>query len=100
MKFTIRDLFLVTVIVALVLGWWLERQNRTYWEQRALQEGRNIRMLLKHVEPGGMHNYEYESYMHIKEENAAATKELYTEPEAILPSLPNSSAPAPNPPKP
>jgi hypothetical protein len=25
MKFSIRDLFLVTVIVALVLGWWLDR---------------------------------------------------------------------------
>jgi len=26
MKFTIRDLFLVTVIVALGLGWWIDRQ--------------------------------------------------------------------------
>lgn len=26
MKFSIRDLFLVTVIVALVLGWWVDRQ--------------------------------------------------------------------------
>ena len=25
MKFSIRDLFLVTVIVALVLGWWVDR---------------------------------------------------------------------------
>jgi hypothetical protein len=107
MRFSIRDLLLVTVIVALTLGWWIERQKRTYseqkreyWEQRALQEGRNIRMLLKHVEHGGMHNFEYDHYLHIKEENAAATKELYTEPEAILPSLPNSHAPVPNLPKP
>ena len=27
MKFTIRDLFLVTMIVALVLGWWLTREG-------------------------------------------------------------------------
>jgi hypothetical protein len=27
MKFSIRDLFLVTVIVALVLGWWLDRSR-------------------------------------------------------------------------
>ncbi len=28
MKFSIRDLFLVTVIVALALGWWLDRRQR------------------------------------------------------------------------
>lgn len=27
MKFTIRDLALVTVIVALVLGWWVDRSK-------------------------------------------------------------------------
>lgn len=27
MKFTIRDLFLVTVIVALILGWWGDRSS-------------------------------------------------------------------------
>ncbi len=27
MKFSIRDLFLVTVIVALVLGWWVDHRN-------------------------------------------------------------------------
>ena len=27
MKFTIRDLFLVTMIVALVLGWWVDRSR-------------------------------------------------------------------------
>jgi len=27
MKFTIRDLFLVTLVVALALGWWLDRST-------------------------------------------------------------------------
>ena len=27
MRFSIRDLFLVTVIVALAVGWWLDRQS-------------------------------------------------------------------------
>ena len=27
MKFSIRDLFLVTVIVALVVGWWVDRSQ-------------------------------------------------------------------------
>jgi hypothetical protein len=28
MKFTIRDLMLVTVIVALAVGWWIEKSKR------------------------------------------------------------------------
>jgi hypothetical protein len=27
MKFSIRDLFLVTVVVALAVGWWLDRRR-------------------------------------------------------------------------
>lgn len=29
MKFSIRDLFLVTVIVALAVGWWVDRSRLT-----------------------------------------------------------------------
>jgi len=31
MKFTIRDLFLVTVIVALAVGWWVDRSRLRDW---------------------------------------------------------------------
>ena len=37
MKFTIRDLFLVTVIVALVLGWWIDHR-RAGAEKAAVEE--------------------------------------------------------------
>ncbi len=38
MKFTIRDLFLVTVIVALVLGWWVDHRQQAEREQEALDD--------------------------------------------------------------
>jgi hypothetical protein len=37
MKFSIRDLLLLTVIVALVLGWWLDSRDR---ERRMRKEVR------------------------------------------------------------
>ena len=39
MKFSIRDLMLVTVIVALVLGWWVDRSrlSRMYDGERSLR---------------------------------------------------------------
>jgi len=30
MKFTIRDLFLVTMIVALAVGWWVDRPGTPF----------------------------------------------------------------------
>ena len=34
MKFTIRDLFLVTLIVALDLGWWVEEHGNVECPER------------------------------------------------------------------
>jgi len=35
MKFTIRDLLLVTVIVALVLGWWIDHRRQAELREKA-----------------------------------------------------------------
>jgi len=72
MKFTIRDLLLVTVIVALAVGWWVDRKRllSAKWE-----EGEILRT----------------------EINRAFTENAELRGEIGLPKL---SAPAPNPPKP
>jgi hypothetical protein len=77
MKFSIRDLLLVTVIVALALGWWLDR-SRLAAESKARDE----RIYQMTMEKHGR----------------------YPRPEEMRPPwtaiLPNSPAPAPNPPPP
>ena len=42
MKFTIRDLFLVTLVVALALGWWLDRSHLAS-ENRQLEMREQLR---------------------------------------------------------
>jgi hypothetical protein len=99
MKFTIRELFLVTMIVALAVGWWLDRNHldskrlllqaendyahyeRDFWEEKCDEMARRLRergwtveLDPDKVKPG-------ESFM----------KE---------PDPPTSQAPAPNPPNP
>ena len=68
MKFTIRGLFLVTMIVALAVGWWVDRS-----------------LLAVHLRPYLKMEQDYKEYLSMPENN---------------PCLPQSSAPAPNPPKP
>ena len=83
MKFTIRDLFLVTVIVAVLFGWIVDRQNirqenRRNESQSALEAASlntEIAGLERQVKMMGQQLEDYRS-------------------------LPNPSAPAPNPPKP
>ena len=50
MRFTIRDLFLVTVIVALVLGWWVDRSSVNARLTREL-EWRSSLEQLRDVDP-------------------------------------------------
>ena len=44
MKFTIRDLFLVTMIVALAVGWWLDRSHLAS-ENRQLEMREQLRTM-------------------------------------------------------
>jgi len=45
MKFSIRDILLVTVIVALALGWWLDRSRLAIRAQKAAQEAESSQAL-------------------------------------------------------
>ncbi|HZL90475.1 MAG TPA: hypothetical protein VFB96_19065 [Pirellulaceae bacterium] len=38
MKFTIRDLLWLTVVVALGIGWWVDRQRTAKWNQEVHTE--------------------------------------------------------------
>jgi hypothetical protein len=91
MKFTIRDLFLVTVIVALVVGWWVD-----HWQP--VTTARIKAMLLR----GGYHlvdgSGQVLQYM-TSDGGSTVTAWEFTDEQGTFP-LPNSPAPAPNPAKP
>ena len=81
MKFTIRDLFLVTLIVALVLGWWIDHRGQA--ERREKAEA-GLQTLCDYVTDEGYKlGWDTE-------------KNMLT----VSRPLPTSSVPAPNPPKP
>jgi len=84
MKFTIRDLFLVTMIVALVVAWWVDRHRLSQTIKSQNAEVMQLRVELE-VERAVM-----------KAQLAAETARAKAELESVF----NSSAPAPNPPKP
>ena len=93
MKFSIRDLFLVTVIAALSLGWWREHraavQLREEKDQTAVRE-REVKQRARRL---------FEAL-------EAATDGWHADrisqglPVPITSRVPTSQAPAPNPPKP
>lgn len=79
MKFTVRDLFLVTLCVALALGWWLDRSNLA---RRINLDAREINYL--------EHENEYQD---------TANTELAEKVRALKKLSPNSQEPAPHPTK-
>ena len=93
MKFSIRDLLLVTVIVALAVGWWVDhrRQAALREEYRIVYEGEVRRM--------------EENESNLAQFGISIERGEYGEVRGViqngirLPRLPNSSAPAPNSPK-
>ena len=76
MKFTIRDLFLVTMIVALAVGWWVDR-GRLSAECKGLSDWNDER-----------------------EDEWLEKLEEHRQEISSLRSMLNSQAPTPNPPKP
>jgi hypothetical protein len=109
MRFSIRDLLWITVVVAILLAWWVDHREEYRWRQRA----------------GALEQLMYEWDWHVRWGRASvtivfpdSTATFIRIPSAYMPSdfvsddpppdrlvrgrpnLPNSSAPAPNPPKP
>jgi hypothetical protein len=87
MTFSIRDLALVTVIVALALGWWLDHRIFAKSENKARlaeEKERTFRKLLQHTLEKG------EGYTFTEDEKGNVS---------IQAPLPEFFAPAPNPPK-
>ena len=103
MKFTIRDLFLVTLVVAVCVAWWLDRRRLT----DEIREYEIIEMPNPRGEDGPR-----QTLKEWRQERKAwkeADERLERELNAMTPAQakqrvrelwPDSSAPAPNPPKP
>jgi hypothetical protein len=107
MKFSIRDLFLVTLMVALAVGWFVEhrrtsiattvadeaREQAQLWEAKAAQGNRDLISLEKQFSKFGF-GVEWHR-------NARTRWPALRPPDWILDKktegMPNSSAPAPNP---
>lgn len=97
MKFYIRDLLWLTVVVALVVGCWVDRQVHPN-ELRAAQRWRTRAGALEEVlhDSGWEVQWELES-VHLTK----GRRNIVIDTNVYEPSpLPNSSAPAPNPSKP
>ncbi len=80
MKFSIRDLLLVTVIVALALGWWVHHRRTATERDEARKDAK---LLVDHSQDPFLK-------MHPNRIQEIAEKYVAT---------PTSQAPAPNPPK-
>lgn len=99
MKFSIRDLFLVTVIAALAVGWWVERRDKAKPEDAKRDAENDVRYLIPYA-------YNDDPFIDPEDKNVEErVKEIYLRfhPErrknpARSNALPNSSEPIPNPP--
>jgi hypothetical protein len=87
MKFSIRDLLLVTVIVALAVGWWVDHQQEAATKHEVEKDAAELANQLA-----------WRGYVHTERMDALMNKyqPKYRE---VLDELADSSAPAPNPPK-
>ncbi|MBC7854887.1 MAG: hypothetical protein IAF94_15755 [Pirellulaceae bacterium] len=106
MKFSIRDLLLVTVIVALAVGWWVDRSRLT-GEIRDYE-------IIEMPNPSGVSGpgQSVKEWRQERKEWKEWEERLQRELSAMTPaqrgqkvrelfgSLPSSQTPAPNPPKP
>ena len=110
MKFSIRDLFWLTVVVALVLGWWMDHRRwvPTDLTQREVEElERRNESLERYIDEIDRQLAEYKLQLDQQFYRVPGGGGSYIE---VVPldlaererrdHLRNSSAPAPNPPKP
>jgi hypothetical protein len=105
MKFSIRDLFLVTVIVALVLGWWVDHWKLSH-ELVTANKWRNVTGALERVlEDLGYKSRWYPETGDIKVQSQREGGKTYTmtlrwyEPTDALSDVSDSLTHIPNPPK-
>ena len=98
MKFSIRDLLLVTVMVALVLGWWVDR-TRLVKQANVTQAYKVVSEQLAQIlqDRNPPTRLEISVNGNILETNSNDARGDF---KLTVRHLPNSSAPAPNPPMP
>jgi len=94
MKFSIRDLLLVTVIVALAVGWWVDHNRASNVAFRQLQqENYKLKIHASSIE-SLLRQYGWE--MKVEKDFKNGWRTRFSRPGAVLPT---SSAPAQNPAK-
>ena len=104
MKFTIRDLFLVTAIVALALGWWVDHRSQnaalTAMSESQRETEEKLNRLLTAMERRGEKVTFSDMMVGIKSRSRGS--QLYGVPSSEMArrmAVPTSQARAPNPPK-